>query len=291
MNKPVSRLVPARPTSRGESAEYMPKLPWRYVLLGTLSIATVSGGFYWKEQRKADELRAQMVRVHETELAEARDAYVALRDKLEGLVLSAADSSTDTIIDRRLNILGLRAGTGLYLRLPLGQAKTKQGIADGAKAMEGDLIATCLGLSPTSVRGLYEKGEFLLPAFIENVKKQTSVMRLRVQDDVLSRRIRADLPSVLGQLRSDWFLLVLQEGENRRDAPVRVFLWDLAHSQLLLRTRVQSQGVLITSHILSKGLDTRTAPPTGERTSGAANDCSIASQLKQLAASPADAKP
>ena len=283
MTKPTPRLVPARPAGHEESAAYLPKIPWRYVLLGTLSVATVSGGFYWKEQRKADELRAAMVRVHETELAEARDAYVALRDKLETLILSAPDAATETMIDRRLNIPGLRSGSGLYLRLSLEQAKSKQGIADGAKAMEGDLIANCLGLSPTSARGLYEKGEFLLPAFIEDVKKQTNVMRLRVQDDVLSRRIRSDLPSVLGQLRSEWFMLVLQEGENRRDAPVRVFLWDLAHSELLLRARVKSQGVLITSHILSKGIDPRAAPSAGERTSGAANDCSIASQLKQLA--------
>ena len=286
MNKPVSRLVPARPAAHDESAAYLPKIPWRYVLLGTLSVATVTGGFYWKEQRKADELRAAMIRVHETELAEARAAYLGLRDKLEGLILSAADAPTEKVIDRRLNIPGLRSGSGLYLRLPLAQAKSKSGIAAGAKAMDGDLIATCLGLAPTSVRGLYEKGEFLLPGFIDEVKKQSSVMRLRVQDEMLSRRIRADLPSVLGQLRSDWFLLVLQEGENRRDAPVRVFLWDLAHSELLARARVQSQGVLLTSHILSKGLDPRTAPAAGERTTGAANDCSIASQLKQLAAAP-----
>jgi hypothetical protein len=286
MNKPVRRLVPARPDTRDEAAAYLPKIPWRFVLLGALSVATVMGGYYWKEQRKANELRAAIVRVHETELAEAREAYVGLRDKLEGLILSTPDAPAENLVDRRLNIPGLRSGSGLYLRLPLAQAATKQSIAQGAKTMDGDMIATCLGLAPTSVRGLYEKGEFLLPAFLDHVKKESNVMRLRVQDEMLSRRIRADLPSVLGLMRSDWFLLVLQEGENRRDAPVRVFLWDLAHRELLLRARVKSQGVLLTSHILSKGLDPRLAPAGGERTSGAANDCSIASQLKQLSAAP-----
>jgi hypothetical protein len=287
MNKPVRRLVPARPDARDEAAAYLPKIPWRFVLLGALSLATVMGGYYWKEHRKADELRAAIVRVHETELAAAREAYVGMRDKLEGLILSTVDAPTENLVDRRLNIPGLRSGSGLYLRLPLAQATSKPGIAQGAKAMDADLIATCLGLAPTSARGLYEKGEFLLPAFLDNVKKETNVMRLRVQDEMLSRRIRADLPSVLGLMRSDWFLLVLQEGENRRDAPVRVFLWDLAHNELLLRARVESQGVLLTTHILSKGMDPRVAPPSGERTSGAANDCSIASKLKQLSAEPA----
>jgi hypothetical protein len=104
---------------------------------------------------------------------------------------------------------------------------------------------------------------------------------------MLSRRIRADLPSVLGLTRSDWFMLVLQEGENRRDAPVRVFLWGLgqrgAGPELLLRARVQSQGVLLTTRILSKDMPERAPQQDPERArAGAANDCSIAGQLKAL---------
>jgi hypothetical protein len=283
MSKPVQRLVPARPDTRDDSSSYLPRIPWRFVLLGALSVTTVVGGYYWKEQRKAGELRAAIVRVHETELAQAREAYVALRGKLEGLILSAAGERAGDQVDRRLNLSGLHAGTGLYLRLSLAQAQSKAGIAEGAKSMTPDLIASCLGLAPTSARGLYENGEFLLPSYIDEVKKQTSVMHLRVQDEMLSRHIRADLPSVLGLMRSDWLLLVLQEGENRRDAPVRVFLWDLAHGDLLLRARVQSQGVLLTGHILSQGSPARTELPP-ERNTGAANDCSIASKLKQLTA-------
>jgi len=100
---------------------------------------------------------------------------------------------------------------------------------------------------------------------------------------MLSRRIKADLPSVLGLTRSDWFMLVLQEGANRRDAPVRVYLWGLAEGELLLRARVQSQGVLLTTRIHSK--TTTGAPPIDpDRVQGgAAHDCSIASQLKALA--------
>ena len=45
------------------------------------------------------------------------------------------------------------------------------------------MIPSCLGLSPASARGLYENGEFLLPEYLDDVKKQTSVMHLRVQDE------------------------------------------------------------------------------------------------------------
>jgi hypothetical protein len=281
-NKARPRLVPARPNVSDDSAAYMPRIPWHYVILGVLSLVVVVGGYWLKERAKASELREAMIRVHEVELADAREAYTKLRDKLEGLIVDASSTEPATLVDPRLHLPGLRSGNGLYLRLPLSAAKSPEEIAKAARTVEPDTIATCLGLAPASARGLYEKGEFLTPAFLETLKKETGVLQLRVQDEMLSRRIRADLPSVLGLTRSDWFMLVLQEGENRRDAPVRVFLWGLAQGELLLRARVQSQGVLLTTRILSK--TTTQAPPIDpdRARSGAANDCSIAGQIKAL---------
>ena len=281
-NKARPRLVPARPNTSDDSAAYMPRIPWHYVILGVLSLVVVAGGYWLKERAKANELREAMIRVHEVELADAREAYTKLREKLEGLIVDAAGTEPKDLVDPRLHLPGLRGGNGLYLRLPLSAAKSPETIAKAAKTVEPDTIATCLGLAPASARGLYEKGEFLTPAFLESLKKETGVLSLRVQDEMLSRRIRADLPSVLGLTRSDWFMLVLQEGENRRDAPVRVFLWGLAQGELLLRARVQSQGVLLTTRIHSK--TTTNAPPIDpdRAQSGAANDCSIAGQIKAL---------
>lgn len=281
MNKP--RLVPARPDATAESAAYMPRIPWGIVLVGALSVAAIVGSYLWKQKRKADDLRAAMVQVHDVELKQAQSAYIAMRDKLEDLITNVAGSEPATLADPRLHIPGLRSGRGLYLRLPLSEAQSKEGIARAAKLMEPDRIANCLGLAPASARGLYEKGEFLLPAWLDQIKQQDSVLSLRVQDEMLSRRIKGDLPSVMGLVRSDWFMLVLQEGETRRDHPVRVYLWDLAQQQLLLRARVKSQGVLLTSRILSSSPPPAAAAPQDQESrTGAANDCSIASQLKQL---------
>jgi hypothetical protein len=279
----VRRLVPARPHVAEDSRAYMPRIPWHYVALGALSLIVVMGGYYLKQRQKAEQLRAAMVQVHQVELAEARDVYTKLREKLEGLIVNAAAADPKTLVDPRLHLPGLRSGNGLYLRLPLSAATTRAGIAEEATVAEPDRIATCLGLAPASARGLYEKGDFLTPAYLKKLEQQTDVLHLRVEDEMLSRRIRADLPSVLGLARSDWFMLVLQEGDNRRDAPVRVFLWGLAQGELLLRARVQSEGALLTTRILSK--TTSRAPPVDpERVrAGAANDCSIAGKLKVLA--------
>lgn len=280
--QPPKRLIPARPHSHSDSAGYLPKIPWRYVLLGTLSLLVVVGGYLWKEQNKAIALRASILRVHETQLAPARDAYLAARAKLERLIISAASGPSDDYFDKRLNLLGLRSGSGLYMRIPLAQAVSSPKIVAATKAMQPDAIPSCLGLSPLSARGLYETGAFLLPEFIAHLNDQNSVMHLRVRDDELSHHIRADLPSIMNMIHSQWFMLVLEEGQNRRDAPVRAFLWDLAHDALLLRARVKSQGILITSHILSKGVEPERAPEPNEHNAEAANDCSISAAIRKL---------
>ena len=280
------RLAPARPETLEESSAYMPRLPWRWILLGALSLATVTGGFWLKEQRKAEMLRSQILRVHEQELAQASERCRKLRDKLEGWIVNAARKRPDNWVDKRLRIPGLRSGNGLYLRLPVEAALDKDKLALAAAFMKPDAIPKCLGLSPASARGLYEKGSFLLPEWIEETRTDDSVMSLRVTDTILSRHIRNDLPSVLNMLRSDWFLLVLQLGENRRDDPVDVFLWDLRSDKQLLRARIQARGVLLPMRIASEGAS-RGAPLAPDRiTRGAANDCSIGAQLKAMTGLP-----
>lgn len=286
MSTKPQRLIPARPDAGDEPARYMPRIAWRYVALGAMSLAAVIGGYRWKETRKADDLRAAIIRVHQGELGDAREAYTRLRDTLEALVISAAQTTPDTVVDPRLHLPGLRSGHGLYLRLPLTYAQSKRGIERGAKAMEPDLIASCMGLLPASARGLYEKGEVLTDAWLAHATKETQVMRLRVQDEILSRHIRADLPSVLGLTRADWLLLVLQEGKDRRTFPVRVFLWDLRRGQPLLRARVQSQGALLSTRVLSKDAPYSPKLSDAAKSGSGAADCSIASQLTQLTTKP-----
>ena len=245
-----------------------------------MSLTLIIGGYYLKERGKAAELRAAMVRVHEVELAEAREAYLALRNELEDLIVGAAASEPKTLVDSRLHLPGLRSGNGLYLRLPLSEAGSKPAIAEAARWMEPDRIATCLGLAPPSARGPYRRG--FSAAGVRTDEKQDSVLRLRLRTRALSPiRAACERPACCASTGSARPTAM----RKPRDAPVRVFLWDLKGDELLLRARVKSQGVLLTSRILSQGVPTGPRPVDQEVTTGAANDCSIASQLKPLTAS------
>jgi hypothetical protein len=284
--KPRARITPATPAESAESAGYMPRIPWRWIVLGSLSLITVMGGYFMNERRKADRLRAQIVQVHEQELAEPARRYLAFREKLEGWVTAVASTAPHSHADPRLRMSGLRSGKGLYLRLSAADARTRKGIAEGAQSMEADSIASCLGLAPASARAIWEKGAFLTPSWLKKSLENDSVMGLRVTDTVLARHIRADLPTVLNLLRSDWFLLVLQHGADRREEPVDVFLWDMRSGEQLLRGRIQSSGVLMPVRVRTKDAPAAPALPSARLLDGAANDCSIASQIKALAGLP-----
>jgi hypothetical protein len=285
--KPRARIKPARPAEGDESRGYMPRIPWRWVLLGALSVGTIAGGYFLNQRRKAEQLRAQIVRVHEQELAEPARRYLEFRDKLEGWITTAAQTPPKDFADDRLRISGLRSGKGLYLRLPLEEAKTRKGIRAAAAHMEPDTIASCLGIAPASAGSLWEKGHFLTPEWLKEKRKDERVMQLRVTDTVLARHIKADLPVLLNMLRSDWFLLVLQHGDNRRDAPVDAVLWDIKSGQQLLRGRIQASGVLLSARVRSKDAPSGPALAPERHESGAAHDCSIAAQIKELAGIPA----
>jgi hypothetical protein len=281
-----TRLVAARPAVDHESAAYMPRVPWRILLLGALSAGTVTAGYWISQQHKAEALRSQILRVRDEQLAEPARRYLEFRKKLEDLILGAQAKVPDSYADKRLRLAGLRSGKGLYLRLSAKDASSPKGIAAGAAQMEADAIAPCLGLAPMSARGLWEKGSFLLPEWMEETRKNDSVMKLRVTDTMLANHIRSDLPAVLNMLRSDWFLLVLQQGENRREHPVDVFLWDLRSGQELLHGRIQAIGVMLSARIASKDAPRGPGRPIEGLEAATANDCSIAAQLKSLTGTP-----
>jgi hypothetical protein len=275
------RLVPARPASDAEAAAYMPRLPWRWLLVGALGIAVVAGGNWLKERQRAEIWRSQILRVHE-ELKESSERYLSFRAKVEKLVLGAAHREPSTFVDKRLHVPGLRSGRGLYLRVRASDLKDKKALAAGAAAMDGDVIASCMGLAPASARGLWAQGDFLEPEWIAPTRKQGSVMHLRVTDEVLARRMRTDLPAVLSLTRSDWLLLVVQQGQTRRE-PVDVFLWDLRSDTELLRARFKADGGLMPIRVRAAGAPHAPKLRAEDLEGSGPVDCSIAMQIKKLA--------
>ncbi|MET0283906.1 MAG: hypothetical protein ABW352_05530, partial [Polyangiales bacterium] len=125
------------------------------------------------------------------------------------------------------------------------------------------------------------KGSFLEKDWLQRAHEADSVLKLRVVAEELRQRSQRDLPFAADASQADWFFLVLERGDNRRDAPVDTYLWDLRSNKLLMSTRAKASGGLVSARINVAG-----SKPghygSGAQT-GAAQDCSIASQIRTLA--------
>lgn len=281
-NKPV-RLVPARPPDLGEAKRtgFLPRLPWRYLALLAAIVTLVIIGFNWRQEERAAELRVELRKVHTTELSGLRGEYTTALGGLQKLIMRAAAAPIEpSYVDEGFHFESLRESAGLYLRLPLERASSAEQIAAAAHVMEPDYIPACLGLEPTTARELYEIGEFLLPSFVAGLDAE-NLMKLRVREETLHQRLSKDLPSLRAAMHAAWIMLVLQEGPNRSQDPVRVFVWDMRRGKELLHARVRAQGIMFSSRILSQGT---AAPGGGQNNAGGAveaNDCSIASELRR----------
>ncbi len=280
----MSDLKPARPDiDEAEGRRYAPRFPWIWLLVVVGGVGGLFGFYYVRQDRRQEALREQMLTLHDQQLSELAERYLAFKHRLETWTQEAAAAGEpETWVDPRLNIAGLRSGEGLYLRIPADWTDTQERIEGAARAMEQDAITRCMGIAPMSVRGLYEKGFFLTPEWVDQIRDEPDMMQLRVFDDQLGRHIQVDAPVVLSMMQADWFLLILQQGENRRDAPVDVYLWDLHENRQLLRTRIQGRGLLVPVRLRFEGVNPAPAPARPQVRSGGAHDCSIASQIRAL---------
>ncbi len=282
----IRELRPARPEPEGDKPAYMPKVPWKWIGGLGLFVALSAGIYNVREREEEAALRTAIMRAHKRDLGPVVARFEGLVSKINAWTVAAANAkSVDDYVDPRLNLNALHKGKGLYMRLTATDARTTDGIVTGLDAATPDAIARCLGLAPASVGELYARGSFLTSTWIEQADDAEGVMKLRVIADEIKQRSKRDLPFVATATSSDWFMLALEQGDNRRDAPVDIYLYDLRSNKLLLRSRVQAEGALVAARIAVEGVKPG-AYASGAQT-GAAQDCSIASGLRELAGSKA----
>ena len=193
---------------------------------------------------------------------------------IEGHVKQALQTiHPEPYVHPQLSLETLRAGQGLYLRM---HEEMGESIEEAARFMQPDAIARCLGIAPSAAGAVYQKSGWLRGAFIKEIDQSEDMMTVRVEEDVLKRHIRRDLPALKQLLGSDYLLLIMQYAKTRGEKPVDVWIWDLNTRDLLLSQRIKANGLIIPVSI-NKGANPQGLKPTR---GGAAADCSIAASLR-----------
>ena len=272
------RLRPARYEPEDASA-FRPRFPWGKVLLVVGLLGGGLGYHFYGEHRRAEALRRAIAETYARRVEPARPTVQKFRARLDGWIQEAAAAQPTRWADARLDLKGLHGASGVYVRIPASEAADPERIEAAVRAATPDAIARCLGLAPLSLRPLYERGRFLQEGWLQEVARTEGVMRLRVLDEDLRRFARRDLPILLELARSDYFMLVLERGPNRKDGPVDVFLWDLKRGEPLLAVRARAE----TGLLLPVRLDGAPRGPRPTPRIGGQVDCSIAAQVRAAA--------
>ena len=276
----AEELKPARYEEPKRRA-FAPKLPWKLGLFVMIAVAVVFGGHRWQERSRALQLKSSILSRYQANALPVRERLTGFRDKIEAWVQAVVAETPETWADERLNLAGLHRASGIYLRVHADHADSSEAIAQAARNMEPDAITQCLGLAPVSLRGFYHRLKFFEPAWEDNVRQSDQPLRLRVLHAELDNRLSEDVPLLMDMVHSAYFLLTVQHGENRADNPVDVYLWDLRNDALLLKTRVQAEGRLLSVRI-GVGGEVRGAAPALDAPA-TATDCSIAAQIRAVA--------
>ncbi|MET0342663.1 MAG: hypothetical protein ABW252_16780 [Polyangiales bacterium] len=274
-------LQPARPDVRGERPTYLPRLPWRWILSIGLFLTLSIGTCQIRDRQETEALRATVLKAYGDQLGPVAARYQKLVATIRDHTVAAGKrDAPETHADPRLAFASLGTTKGVYLRLPAANATDPKQIAGAAAELPPDAIGRCLGVAPASAAELMARGSFLEKEWIQRAHDADSVLKLRVVAEELRQRGLRDLPMVAEAVSAGWFMLVLERGDNRRDAPVDVYLWELATDKLLLSSRIKAEGGLVAARIAVGGV--KPGRYADQAQTGAAQDCSIASQLKAL---------
>lgn len=256
---------------------YRPRLPWRRIGLLLALAALAVGGYFWRQKVRADQLRERMYAEHAAEVAPTLHLLEATRSDLRDKALGAKPGAANRLVQADVPLSALHDEKVIYLRVLTTDLVSQEALEAAIDADEEDAVGACLGLELIELSRLSDVPEVLTARWLVDAEQTNDMRRLSVREEQLVRAIERELPALRALVPADYFLLLVVQGQSRLRDPVDVFLWDLDADRLVLRSRTENRGRLIT--VLSRiGPKTDRVRAKGDPVVTA--DCSIAAHIK-----------
>ncbi len=256
---------------------YRPRLPWKRIGLLLALAALAVGGYFWRQKVRADQLRERMYAQHAAQVAPTLDLLEATESDLRKKALDAKSGAANRLVETDLPLSALHDERVVYLRVLATDLISHEALEAAIEADEEDAVGACLGLELIELSALSDVPEVLTAEWLVDAEQTNDMRRLSVREEQLVRAIERELPALRDLVPADYFLLLVVQGHSRLRDPVDVFLWDLDADRLVLRTRTENRGRLIT--VLSQiGPKTDRVRAKGDPVVTA--DCSIAAHIK-----------
>lgn len=271
-----TELTPAEFDGVGRN-RYRPSLPWTRIGFVVLVAALLAGAYFWRQKVRADELRERIRAQHSEQVAPILDELAATRAELESKAMVAKSGAANRLVQAEVPLSALHDEKVIYLKVRAPELGSEEALRAAIDSEEEDAIGACLGLALTPLSALSDVPEVLTSKWLARADDTNDMQRLSVREEQLTRAIERELPALKERVPADYFLLLLVQGKSRLRDPVDVFLWDLEQDKLVLRSRTENRGRLITvrSEI---GPKADSAKAAGDPIVTA--DCSIAAHIK-----------
>jgi hypothetical protein len=256
---------------------YRPGLPWRRIGFVVLAALVVLGAYFWRQKVRADALRERIQALHAAEVAPVLERLRVTSADLREKALAAKSGAATRLVEAEVPLSALHDEQVVYLRVRAPELRSAQSLEAAIDSTRDDAIGACLGLDLTPLAELSEVPEVLTEKWLARSDETNDMQRLSVREEQLRRAIDRELPALSERVPADYFLLLVVQGKSRLEDPVDLFLWDLREDALVLRSRTENRGTLITvrSQI---GPKAEVARAQGDPIAMA--DCSIAAHIK-----------
>jgi hypothetical protein len=256
---------------------YRPRLPWRRIGFVVLMAALAVGAYFWRQKVRADALRERIYALHAAQVEPVLSALEATSADLRAKTLSAKTGAAERLIEAEVPLSALHDEEVVYLKVRAPELRDEASLWAVIDADEEDAIGACLGLELTPLFALSDVPEVLTEQWLARSDDTNDMQRLSVREEQLERAIDRELPALQERLPADYFLLLVVQGQSRLEDPVDVFLWDLGEDRLVLRSRTENRGRLIT---VRSQIGPKSDGAKAEGDPIAVADCSIAAHIK-----------
>jgi hypothetical protein len=271
-----SELTPAEFEGAPKN-RYRPGIPWRRIGFVALIAALVVGAYLWRQKVRADGLRERIYALHAADVAPVLDDLEATAGDLREKTLSAKGGAATRLVEAEVGPSALHDDEVVYLRVRAQDLHDAETLEAAIENTADDAIGACLGLELTPIAALSDVPEVLTAKWVARVEDTNDMRRLSVREEQLRRAIDRELPSLAALVPADYFLLLVVQGQSRLEDPVDIFLWDLESDALVLRSRTENQGKLIT---VRSQIGPKSDSARAEGDPIAVADCSIAAHIK-----------
>lgn len=263
-----------------EELDFLPRVRWRF--WGPILAVLIGFPAVWLTLRHRDLVRQRdaLAREYADRVAPLAPAYRGGRARIESLVLASLGPWQGERRDPALTWEELTREPVLYARTRLGEIHGRDDLAASVRHRYADQLLACMGVQFAWARELLDKGAFLLPAHLEEIRNADTPERVHALRADLLLRLRRDRADVERSLGLRYFVLAVDEAPLSIDGPTRVYAYDLRDGREVLRARGTGEGLVLIPFRIA-GLPAPPADsPRGRAPTVSQHDCAVANDVR-----------